>query len=670
VMRELVGLPETEVLDCLDEAIGAGFLRVVDRSRETYDFTHAIVRDALSDQQNPSRAARLHRRAAEAIERAHAGHENHHAAELAVQYHGSASLPGAGQGIPHAIAAAEQARAAVAQGEAVAMLRIARDLAIDLDPGSRGSILCRLATAEAEALLLDDAERTAITAVAMLEAGEVAPERVASFLAALALALKVGGADGRSWRPLVERGMALVGPAPSLTRARLELLRDPVEPIPSDLLWAGRWRGFDPEAVAIMRRHGDEEDHARTLESFDVRTRDETKALIALARSWRRPPAVLWALTVAANDLQYRHGAFRDALTLWQELYATAERYGATFWQAQAMHQRLFLHLAFGHVEAARQVEATAEQLYARLGPRAGARTGTIAAEAAAAFALMLDGDWAEIAATLTAAATERPIGADDVGALGGFLWAALAALAHARAGATIKARRLIAALTRALEQVDVRRDNQNHNGVVAFTAEAIWILDAADLAEPYRVWAHRLADAGIGDYPQTSLALSWARLATLLGNHDEATSGFALARTTLEASGQRPPRIIVDYDEGLALLRPGRIDSERATDLLEGARYEFEALEMAGWMRRAGVALGKASAERDRAPYPAGLTERETDVLRLIARGHSDRQVADALFISPRTVNAHVRNMLAKTDATNRTELSVWALEQNIVTS
>ena len=55
-------------------------------------------------------------------------------------------------------------------------------------------------------------------------------------------------------------------------------------------------------------------------------------------------------------------------------------------------------------------------------------------------------------------------------------------------------------------------------------------------------------------------------------------------------------------------------------------------------------------------------------DILRLVARGHSDRQIGERLFLSPRTVNAHVRHMLAKTLLGNRTELSVWAVEQGLV--
>ena len=49
------------------------------------------------------------------------------------------------------------------------------------------------------------------------------------------------------------------------------------------------------------------------------------------------------------------------------------------------------------------------------------------------------------------------------------------------------------------------------------------------------------------------------------------------------------------------------------------------------------------------------GLTPRERDVLALIAEGRTDRQIAEALFISPRTVAMHVSSILAKLGVTNR---------------
>jgi DNA-binding CsgD family transcriptional regulator len=51
----------------------------------------------------------------------------------------------------------------------------------------------------------------------------------------------------------------------------------------------------------------------------------------------------------------------------------------------------------------------------------------------------------------------------------------------------------------------------------------------------------------------------------------------------------------------------------------------------------------------------PAGLTPREADVLRLIAAGHSNQEVADALHLSVRTVERHIANLYDKIDARHR---------------
>jgi DNA-binding CsgD family transcriptional regulator len=48
-------------------------------------------------------------------------------------------------------------------------------------------------------------------------------------------------------------------------------------------------------------------------------------------------------------------------------------------------------------------------------------------------------------------------------------------------------------------------------------------------------------------------------------------------------------------------------------------------------------------------------LTVREGEILRLMAKGHTDREIAALLFLSPRTVNAHVAHVLAKLEVTTR---------------
>jgi len=57
-----------------------------------------------------------------------------------------------------------------------------------------------------------------------------------------------------------------------------------------------------------------------------------------------------------------------------------------------------------------------------------------------------------------------------------------------------------------------------------------------------------------------------------------------------------------------------------------------------------------------------AGVTARELDVLRLIVGGQTNKDVAAALYLSPRTVEKHVERLLLKTGAPNRTALAALA--------
>ena len=66
---------------------------------------------------------------------------------------------------------------------------------------------------------------------------------------------------------------------------------------------------------------------------------------------------------------------------------------------------------------------------------------------------------------------------------------------------------------------------------------------------------------------------------------------------------------------------------------------------------------------------YPAGLSEREAQVIRLLAVGRTNQQIADELFVSLNTVSYHVRNIFAKTSASNRTEAAAFAFEAGLST-
>ena len=63
----------------------------------------------------------------------------------------------------------------------------------------------------------------------------------------------------------------------------------------------------------------------------------------------------------------------------------------------------------------------------------------------------------------------------------------------------------------------------------------------------------------------------------------------------------------------------------------------------------------------------PAGLSRRESEVLRLIAAGRTNREIAEALFLSVRTVERHITNVYAKIGARGRADATAFALRHGL---
>ncbi len=61
------------------------------------------------------------------------------------------------------------------------------------------------------------------------------------------------------------------------------------------------------------------------------------------------------------------------------------------------------------------------------------------------------------------------------------------------------------------------------------------------------------------------------------------------------------------------------------------------------------------------------GLTEREREVVALIAQGKSNREIAEALVVAKITVETHVNNILYKLGFSSRTQIAVWAVERGL---
>ena len=100
---------------------------------------------------------------------------------------------------------------------------------------------------------------------------------------------------------------------------------------------------------------------------------------------------------------------------------------------------------------------------------------------------------------------------------------------------------------------------------------------------------------------------------------------------------------------------------------LLDAARQEFERL-------RAAPALERVAEIERRIPtkpvtrVAGGLSVREVEVLQLVARGMTDAEVAEALFISPRTVARHLQSVYNKLGVNSRTAATAFAFEHGLV--
>jgi DNA-binding NarL/FixJ family response regulator len=159
--------------------------------------------------------------------------------------------------------------------------------------------------------------------------------------------------------------------------------------------------------------------------------------------------------------------------------------------------------------------------------------------------------------------------------------------------------------------------------------------------------------------------------LAATMGHWEDAQSHFTAALVMHTRMGAKPALARTQYAYAKMLLaREQPDDHTPAMSLLDEALAISLELGMHTLEERA-VALRARVRSQQRVPqsYPGGLTQREVEVLRLIAVGKSNRDIANALFVSPNTVANHVRSILTKTNTTNRTEAAAYARHHNLLT-
>jgi HD-GYP domain-containing protein (c-di-GMP phosphodiesterase class II) len=162
----------------------------------------------------------------------------------------------------------------------------------------------------------------------------------------------------------------------------------------------------------------------------------------------------------------------------------------------------------------------------------------------------------------------------------------------------------------------------------------------------------------------------AFARIGALAALPHERLDGSGYHRR-LPASLLSPAaRLLAAADVYQALLEPRPHRRARTPD---AAAAELARAAAAGGLDPDAVRWVLAAAgqpvKQARPSRPAQLTERELDVLRLIARGHSIKQMAQQLTISPKTVDTHIQHIYEKIGASTRAGATLFAVEHDLLT-
>ena len=144
------------------------------------------------------------------------------------------------------------------------------------------------------------------------------------------------------------------------------------------------------------------------------------------------------------------------------------------------------------------------------------------------------------------------------------------------------------------------------------------------------------------------------------------------LAEALTLAQSEGHVRVFADEGAPMAGLL-ARLVAARGRDLIAAGLS-------VGYLSRLGAAIEPETARPARGHPPAGsrvavipglieaLSERELEVLQLLAAGKANREIANELFVTPDTVKKHITHILGKLGATNRTEAAARARELGLV--
>lgn len=114
-------------------------------------------------------------------------------------------------------------------------------------------------------------------------------------------------------------------------------------------------------------------------------------------------------------------------------------------------------------------------------------------------------------------------------------------------------------------------------------------------------------------------------------------------------------------------ILREFRVDPEGQQAPIGPSGYHAHSTQVGKPVAHAGISARSAEIQPGNGESPDVLSERESEILRWVAKGASNKEIAQQLFISENTVKNHLKNILAKLHLRNRVQLATYAVKQGM---
>jgi DNA-binding CsgD family transcriptional regulator/tetratricopeptide (TPR) repeat protein len=655
-------LSEENLLEVLEEALTAGVIEELPGPVERYQFAHALIQDTLVSELSAARRARLHARIGEALEELYGANAEVHAGELAYHFAGAATVLGPEKLVRYSLLAGDRALVTYAPEEALHHFQRGW-AAKESQPMNAESAALLLGLGRAQAATAQRPQWQEVVACLSrafdyyVEMGDV--DRAVT-VAEYPLGTALGSLPETS--ELIARALALVSPD-SLEAGRL-LVRHG---------WnLGRMKGdyqgareVFGQALALALHQGDTDLEMQTaaaaaeVDLFHLRCQESLeKALraIELARRADDPRILVQShqrATLSLTILGDLERARRHADTG----LAPAERLRDRFWLDSALWSKQFLYRLEGNWQASREISEQGLAL-SPAGPR------NLADRVLLEYEL---GNFSQ----------------------GETYLKRLVEIHHQTRPAPTTGYAIPAVIIPLVARIDPAVDGLD---VARATAEVI--LSELSASPPLVIIVARaglallaVLEDNVHSAQEQYTALVSQRgtmlhtgvasidrvlglLMQTMGQPDEAAAHFEDALIFCRKAGARSEVAWTCYDYAETLLRRGgSSDRTRVMSLLDEALVITHDLGMVPLMERIQTLQEKVAVQAGSASiYPDGLTQREVEVLCLIAAGRRNPEIAAELVISLNTVTRHVSNIFSKTGAANRAEAATYAYRHGLV--